>query len=418
MNRIAILVLAVLTVPLAGCAASADSSADSAGTMVSRDSVVGDNSATVRVIESTAAPTDERMAPFTVDMQPTLTIGTDAGEEPYLLHRVFDAMRLDDGRIVVSNSGSQELRVFSADGQFERSVGRRGAGPGEFSDYSSMHLHAWADSLLVTDDVRVHVYTQALDTAHTRPFDVTRGAARPSTLGVFANGSLLVLAPDGTGRLGGEPGQILNMGFKLMHYEAEGSFTRSLLSYASRPRYVHKFREIGSYPYVPLTSELLAGAVGDSLVVLRDGLAQLEWYDQQGNLAQIARWARARVAARTLYPEYVDSSMAGFRRGTDREQEARYDAFYKVDLPLPEFAPQYTTLKVDALRRVWLERFRLPGDSGPRRWDVIDTNGQWLGTVALPPRFTLFRATSDYVLGRFLDSLGVERVQQHAIRVR
>jgi hypothetical protein len=71
---------------------------------------------------------------------------------------------------------------------------------------------------------------------------------------------------------------------------------------------------------------------------------------------------------------------------------------------------------MDDERRIWLERFRLPGDTGPRRWDVIAANGEWLGTVDVPPRFTLFRAGRDYVLGRTLDSLGVERVQRHRVR--
>jgi hypothetical protein len=122
------------------------------------------------------------------------------------------------------------------------------------------------------------------------------------------------------------------------------------------------------------------------------------------------------VPSSEVYPAYIDSSLAGLRRGTDRRQEAWYTELYKQDLPIPEFAPLYTTLKVDDERRIWLERFRLPGDTGPRRWDVIAPTGEWLGTVGVPPRFTLFRAGRDYVLGRTLDSLGVERVQRHRVR--
>ncbi len=338
------------------CTSSADTTADTIGTTVVRDSVANDDSVMVRVIESTAQPTDERLAPFTVDPEPMVTIGRSDGDEPYLLHRVYDALRLYDGRIVAGNSGSQELRVFSADGRYERSVGRRGAGPGEFSDYGSIQLHRWADSLLATDDGRVHVYTEALDSARTRPYDLTSGAARPFTRGVFGNGTWLALAADGGGTLNGAPGEVINMRFQLLHYTANGSFTRSLLAFQGRPRYVLETETSRTFPYVPLTADLLEGIVGDSLVVLRDGLPELQWYDQQGRLVQVARWSRTRVRTRDVYPEFVDSSMAGLRRGTDRDDEARYATLFTRDLPLAEFAPQYTALKVDAVRRIWLER--------------------------------------------------------------
>jgi hypothetical protein len=191
---------------------------------------------------------------------------------------------------------------------------------------------------------------------------------------------------------------------------------RSLRSYASRPRYVLNAAGRTGFPYVPLTSEEQAGVLGDSFVVLPPGRPELLWFDQQGRLARspaghVVACRPPRCTRRTSIP--VSPVM---RRGTDREDEASYTELYKQDLPIPEYAPLYTTLKVDDERRVWLERFRLPGDTGPRRWDVIAPTGEWLGTVAVPPRFTLFRAGRDYVLGRTLDSLGVERVQRHRVR--
>jgi len=99
--------------------------------------------------------------------------------------------------------------------------------------------------------------------------------------------------------------------------------------------------------------------------VLRDGLPELQRYDQQARVVQVSRQPRTRVGTRDLYPVFVDSSRAGLRRGTDRDDEARYATLFTRDLPLPEFAPQYTALKVDAWRRIWVERFRLPGDNGP-----------------------------------------------------
>lgn len=81
---------------------------------------------------------------------PLLEIGVREGEEPYQLHRAQSAVRLDDGRIVVLNGGSQELRFFGPDGRFLFAVGREGEGPGELR-YPTWLRKAGADSLLVWD---------------------------------------------------------------------------------------------------------------------------------------------------------------------------------------------------------------------------------------------------------------------------
>jgi hypothetical protein len=65
---------------------------------------------------------------------PTIAIGSTDGASEYELHRVFGASRLGDGRIVLVNQGSSQLRFYDASGRFLMSAGRSGSGPGEFRD--------------------------------------------------------------------------------------------------------------------------------------------------------------------------------------------------------------------------------------------------------------------------------------------
>lgn len=85
-----------------------------------------------------------------LSQDPLLEIGVREGEEPYQLHRAQGAVRLDDGRIVVLNGGSRELRFFGPDGRFLLAVGREGEGPGEFRNPTWMRKSG-TDSLLVWD---------------------------------------------------------------------------------------------------------------------------------------------------------------------------------------------------------------------------------------------------------------------------
>ncbi|MGD2120113.1 MAG: hypothetical protein PVJ76_00140 [Gemmatimonadota bacterium] len=85
---------------------------------------------------------------------PVLEIGVREGEEPYQLHRARGSVLLEDGRVVVLNGGSQELRYYDPEGRFLKSVGGLGEGPGEFRDPANLrktadgNLQVWDRSLM------------------------------------------------------------------------------------------------------------------------------------------------------------------------------------------------------------------------------------------------------------------------------
>lgn len=75
---------------------------------------------------------------------PGVTIGVAEGEEPYELAGASASIRLPDGRIVIANSGTSQLRIFDSTGTFIESIGRKGEGPGEFT--GSMQIVSLSDS--------------------------------------------------------------------------------------------------------------------------------------------------------------------------------------------------------------------------------------------------------------------------------
>ena len=90
------------------------------------------DSAGIEIVENARPPDDSRLG-WRIGPEPTVSIGEVEGEDPYLLHDVSDAMMLGDGRIVVVNSGTSELRVFNGSGMHVSTWGGEGEGPGEFS---------------------------------------------------------------------------------------------------------------------------------------------------------------------------------------------------------------------------------------------------------------------------------------------
>jgi hypothetical protein len=93
--------------------------------------------------------------------QPTRRLGglsDNAGEEFTDGHGLLSVSRLANGRIVVMDDYS--LKFFSATNKFEKAVGRRGRGPGEFQQ-TSHHCVIRADTIMVFDmrDNRPSVWT-------------------------------------------------------------------------------------------------------------------------------------------------------------------------------------------------------------------------------------------------------------------
>jgi hypothetical protein len=81
---------------------------------------------------------------------PVLVIGVREGEEEYQLDRASASTRLADGRIVVLDGGSRQLRFFDSTGVVLGTVGMEGEGPGEFRNPTRLR-RTFGDSLQVWD---------------------------------------------------------------------------------------------------------------------------------------------------------------------------------------------------------------------------------------------------------------------------
>ncbi len=89
-------------------------------------------------------------AVWRVSPRPTLQIGEVDGDSAYMFHNAVSSLRLPDGRIVVLNAGSNQLRMYDARGKLVLAKGRRGNGPAEFVRPIRVYLTG-RDTLMVFD---------------------------------------------------------------------------------------------------------------------------------------------------------------------------------------------------------------------------------------------------------------------------
>jgi hypothetical protein len=79
-----------------------------------------------------------------------LKIGTLEGDPNYMFGQVGFLTVDSNGRIYVLDAQAQQIRVYSADGVYEQTIGRRGSGPGELLG-ATFVLMAPGDTLVVPD---------------------------------------------------------------------------------------------------------------------------------------------------------------------------------------------------------------------------------------------------------------------------
>ncbi len=343
---------------------------------------------------------------------PDRVIGVADGPEEYQLDWISDAMRLPSGATAVGVAGSSEVRWYDGSGTYMRRAGRRGGGPGEFNTMADLRMWPLPGGMIAISNSplpRANVFDTAGRFVRTIPLQAAPTGARPSLIGTFADGTLLTMTSEAdAGRL---PGQITRSTVRYFHYSANGSVLAEIARAETAPRYVHSRRGVTHSPYLPLTVPPVATADSLSVLVLRAGEPVLERFDTSGRLIGRITWRAARnPVTPELYRRYVAASL-GTLTG---DQRRLYEDYYRLELPLPEFAPSYRGILVDESRHIWLERFRNPGEAD-RTWDILDQEGRWLGSLNLPGRFWLHRAGNDYVLGTALDSLEVERLEVHRL---
>ena len=94
------------------------------------------DSAGIHIIDN-ARPVWSAGQEWRVSPEPVVDIDGSGGPE-YEFGRVAGVVRLTDGRIVAADQQALQLRFYDSTGHHLKSVGRKGQGPGEFTDLSTV----------------------------------------------------------------------------------------------------------------------------------------------------------------------------------------------------------------------------------------------------------------------------------------
>ena len=362
------------------------------------------DSAGIQIVENPAPPAGSRLG-WRVGSEPSVSIGSGDAEGPYVLYLARDATILADGRIVVADGASGELRFFDSTGSHLASRGGQGEGPGEFDGL--VGVAPWAgDSILAWfAGPRLGISVFDSDGNYGRMFEINGGSQsgwfEPASTSVRGSvlavrhweylDTLVMHLRDGEGGLRATLGPHPSWDTHLMDEGARGE--------------VMYWKTFGRDP--------VWGLWGDLAIIGLTSRYEIKAYGADGALARIVRREHSpRVPTPEDVEAYIESEvLPDYPDATPSEQEDRRRRYRS--LPVAEHFPAFSSIMVDALDHLWIREYDLPREQRPAPlWTVFDPEGHVLGLVETPAELLrIHEIGEDYILGTAWDELGVETKQ-------
>ena len=354
------------------------------------------DSAGIRIVENPRPPEGSRL-PWRIGPEPTVSIGTREGEEAYQLYIVQDAMMLPDGRIIVANGGSGELRMFDALGTHLTTWGGEGEGPGEFRNL--WQIERWpGDSIAAWFAPRRGISVFDAEGNYSRTFTLAAAPGTPpwlqswpfaSTsdgfiLSVRTADTVVVQLHDGEGKVRSSLG---------MH---EGS-DQNVVNEGTDREFVISTIFGGRTVWEPW---------GDLVVITTTSRYELRAFTKDGVPARIVRRGHEpRAPGEAEIEAEIRTRPMIAQVGAEPTRRPYHSS-------VAEHYPAFASVMSDALDHLWVREYEVPGEERPGSlWTVFDAEGRVQGLVEMPAGLVIHEIGEDYILGKLRDELDIEYVQ-------
>ena len=350
-------------------------------------------------------------------------------------------MKLDDGRIVIANSGTRELVVFDDAGEH---LATWGVPPGEPPGYLVGSGRAWdddyvwrrlfwtepwpGDSIAVChgtsseDAIELREPTNRglellsvfdLEGRHARTVDLFRSASETKCRDVLSDGSIIASRPLREWPRHPDTGiHRPDLGFSILH--ADGSPRADLGRHPGAEEFffVHE-SDVPPSKWImrdpPFRRVAVWKAWGDLAIISRTDRYEIKAYSADGSLKRIVRRDHD---VRAPTEEDRDAFRTDYLATIKNPESREFSTSLVNAAPLPQSFPAFYAIEVDALGYLWVREYDLPGEDRDRPlWTVFDPDGIVLGFVETPPGLVIYEIGADYLLGKVRDELRVEYIQ-------
>ena len=343
-----------------------------------------------------------QVTPTRLPVEPALSLGGSDASGPTQFFRVQNVVFGPDDRLWVADGQSNQIRIFNNDGSHSKTIGGRGAGPGEFmrlrllAVFRSDTVAAWDDSngrLTLFDGEGDFIRTQALWQSE---------LPVPRAFDVYADGTILARQPQILHGDSNEPGGLIHDSTQLVRVDfarrsrmVEAVASGQSWLWTGRNQVPVAFTSAPAFDVQGRTVHLAQGSAFQ-ITVFREGRA-VEIYGIE---------RRERPVSGTeleAYREYVDAFIPESQRDTYLDM---------LDHPSrPTVLPAYGRLIIAPDGHTWAQLYASASLLRPMMWDVFDEARRLVGQVETPKGFWPTSLSEKAVAGVWFDDYGVEHVR-------
>ena len=332
----------------------------------------------------------------TVALTEAFRIGDEAAGDTMLLGRVIQVSADSEGQVYVVESSFNGIHVFSAIGDHITSIGRSGAGPGEFQN--APHIHVGPSDTLYAFDYwprRLSVFSPE---SHELEYSLTLGSsydACPPTslLGVEQQGFVL-LCTEGVG----SPAEAHMTQFSRVYVQswARRVVSDSIAVLPVREELVHTTHDTMQFRSLRYgRSPHFVYALGGPLYYAWNDAIRIQVVGLDGTLQDEVNVSHEPIR---VTRKERDDALASYRLTAGN---APFDNLARARLPATK--PAFSYFLVDDLDRLWV-RLSRPEGASEIKWLIVDQQGQVIASTMLSSQMRPRRIRGNRVYGRLTDS--------------
>lgn len=360
---------------------------------------------------------------------PLVDIGGNEQVPEYDIGPVTGAVLLADGRIVVANQSTSEVRFYDSTGTWLGSSGRAGDGPGEYRALIGL-WRGVADSLFAFDFNRQGLSVLAPEGEFVRLITIgsqfsaatvrSGGFSFAQPTGVLGDGSILVTQQ--ISAITQAQQGISRNTQSLIRFAPDGAMLDTV-ALVPGPEMEYLPLSIGGQTLnapnaVPFGRNTIMAAGPRGLFVARNDRFEVEVREGDGSLRRLIRVqddpapvtdAEAEIHRESLREQMQTSAL-------DRLPEAMKQSFLdRIDkASYPATYPWIEAIIVGGDGTIWVQSVQRPG-ADAREYAVFDSTGALVDRLRMPPGVRVLAVDLSRVLGLWKDEDDVEHLRVYEI---
>jgi len=282
-----------------------------------------------------------------------------------------------DGRIYVSDSSANNIKMISPEGKLIKVIGQEGQGPGDF--YSPAFLAISKNRLVVWESMNRRFSILDMDGKFLKSAKIDDEMGRPIKMKALPDGRLVVMTESHV-----EIDNKLSQQYKLFLLSSDLEIVKTLYSHKLRRRKLitDPMRVYVPQPYAP---NILWDVTADGCIVLGcSDLSDIEVHDPDlGRLFTFSFEYTPVKITNTDKDNHFSIFTMTVLRGNKKEIKQGAPDYIKDNTGFPKYKPAFRDIVADDEGNIWVRPFHEDRELENHLFDVYDKKGQFIKRVQI-----------------------------------